>query len=426
MSSRRHSVEKSRLRMDTYSSITRPGRPKSPPRRRELDNVMKKARKEGPDKSNYWNKKLLEVEEKDPNRWRHSGFKELYGGGSRHSRSRSLTRSRSRTHSLSRDRSRTRSRTPRQKPPTPPRPKSPPPMRPPTPVRKSKSSRSVVRPKSPRPKPKSPPPLRVQSSSSKPRRPTTPPTKLRSESISSESVSSCSDESCSVCSPKYKPRIRDRREKEKVRPRPVSPRPPVRSRSRSFSVPRSRPAFVEKPRRKNKSRKREKEKSSVVKASRRRAIKVESESDRSSTPSPGPRLTLSERFGKMAQWSVDRDLEHRNLRITAGDRMTVEMDSPPSPPYAGSLSSFPEGSWDDVRVRYNYYKDQGYLRDLTLQDYIKWEEWWYKYQDWLDNEHYYNRSCIPARESVRTHHKYRQRGAALVLSRYMYMYRRRL
>ena len=37
----------------------------------------------------------------------------------------------------------------------------------------------------------------------------------------------------------------------------------------------------------------------------------------------------------MAQWSVDRDLEHRNLRITAGDRMTVEMDSPPSPPYAG-------------------------------------------------------------------------------------------
>lgn len=40
----------------------------SPPRRRELDNVMKKARKEGPDKSDYWNKKLIEVEEKDPNR----------------------------------------------------------------------------------------------------------------------------------------------------------------------------------------------------------------------------------------------------------------------------------------------------------------------------------------------------------------------
>lgn len=47
----------------------------------------------------------------------------------------------------------------------------------------------------------------------------------------------------------------------------------------------------------------------------------------------GPKLSLSERFGRMAQWSVDRDLEHRNLRITSGDRLTVEMDSPPSPLY---------------------------------------------------------------------------------------------
>lgn len=46
-------------------------------------------------------------------------------------------------------------------------------------------------------------------------------------------------------------------------------------------------------------------------------------------------------------------------------------------------------SWDDVRVRYQYYKDLGYLRDLTLEDYIKWEEWWYKYQDWLANERHY-------------------------------------
>lgn len=51
----------------------------SPPRRKEIDNVMKKARKEGTVQSQYWNKKLLEVEEKDPNRWRHSGYKELYG-----------------------------------------------------------------------------------------------------------------------------------------------------------------------------------------------------------------------------------------------------------------------------------------------------------------------------------------------------------
>lgn len=46
-------------------------------------------------------------------------------------------------------------------------------------------------------------------------------------------------------------------------------------------------------------------------------------------------------------------------------------------------------SWDDVRVRYQYYKERGYLRDLTLDDYIKWEEWWYKYQEWLKAERYY-------------------------------------
>lgn len=41
----------------------------SSPKRRELDKVMKKARRDGPMQSNYWNKKLLEVEEKDPNRY---------------------------------------------------------------------------------------------------------------------------------------------------------------------------------------------------------------------------------------------------------------------------------------------------------------------------------------------------------------------
>jgi hypothetical protein len=41
----------------------------SSPKRRELDKVMKKARRDGPMQSSYWNKKLLEVEEKDPNRF---------------------------------------------------------------------------------------------------------------------------------------------------------------------------------------------------------------------------------------------------------------------------------------------------------------------------------------------------------------------
>lgn len=55
------------------------------------------------------------------------------------------------------------------------------------------------------------------------------------------------------------------------------------------------------------------------------------------------------------------------------------------------LSSGPSrlGAWDDVRVRYQYYKDLGYLRDLSLDDYVKWEEWWYKYQEWLANERHY-------------------------------------
>lgn len=26
---------------------------------------------------------------------------------------------------------------------------------------------------------------------------------------------------------------------------------------------------------------------------------------------------------------------------------------------------------------------------LTLQDYVKWEEWWYRYQEWLKQERYY-------------------------------------
>ncbi|XP_058058292.1 serine/arginine repetitive matrix protein 1 [Anopheles bellator] len=119
------------------------------------------------------------------------------------------------------------------------------------------------------------------------------------------------------------------------------------------------------------------------------------------------RLTLSERFGKMAQWSVDRS-NMENMRITknsAGGDLKVmieeELEAPPtrytySPAPAGHfpeelMTTGPSGlsSWDDVRVRYEYYKGRGYLRDLDLQDYIKWEEWWYKYQEWLKQERYY-------------------------------------
>uniref|UniRef100_A0A2M4AHC4 Putative transcriptional regulator icp4 n=1 Tax=Anopheles triannulatus TaxID=58253 RepID=A0A2M4AHC4_9DIPT len=135
----------------------------------------------------------------------------------------------------------------------------------------------------------------------------------------------------------------------------------------------------------------------------------ESSSSESSLPrfTATTRLTLSERFGKMAQWSVDRS-NMENMRITknsAGGDLKVmieeELEAPPtrytySPAPAGHfpeelMTTGPSGlsSWDDVRVRYEYYKGRGYLRDLDLQDYIKWEEWWYKYQEWLKQERYY-------------------------------------
>lgn len=44
-------------------------------KRKEIDNVMRKARASSND---YWDKKLLDIEEKDPNRWRHSGYKKMY------------------------------------------------------------------------------------------------------------------------------------------------------------------------------------------------------------------------------------------------------------------------------------------------------------------------------------------------------------
>ena len=45
--------------------------------------------------------------------------------------------------------------------------------------------------------------------------------------------------------------------------------------------------------------------------------------------------------------------------------------------------------WEtDVSVRYRYYRDAGYFRDhmLSLEEYIKWEQWWYRYREWLARE----------------------------------------
>lgn len=45
--------------------------------------------------------------------------------------------------------------------------------------------------------------------------------------------------------------------------------------------------------------------------------------------------------------------------------------------------------WEtDVSVRYHYYRDAEYFRDhmLTLEEYIKWEQWWYRYREWIAPE----------------------------------------
>lgn len=106
-------------------------------------------------------------------------------------------------------------------------------------------------------------------------------------------------------------------------------------------------------------------------------------------------MTLSERFGKMAQWSADRsNMDNlKTMRITkdsAGGPLKVmieeqaaaaameQLEPPPrreySPAPAGHFPdelaiTAPSGlmAWDDVRVRYEYYKTRGYLRDLDLQ-----------------------------------------------------------
>ncbi|XP_044735269.1 serine/arginine repetitive matrix protein 1 isoform X2 [Chrysoperla carnea] len=465
-SSSRAAAASSRLRMDrnpTHSRITDPSEPAG--RRREIDNVMKKARA-SPNANGYWDKKLLEVEEKDPNRWRHTGYKALYIEGS------SPSPSPSRRNGGS----------------------SPPPRRNGGSVRRSRS----------RSRQRRTPPAPSASTSSRPR-PRSPPPPRSARSISASSLSSCSDDSCSVCSPKHRghktarsrsrsfsvPRSRSHKVNsasasnnsnnrvksgqvsgQRPRPRgPTSPPPqspsPHSSRARPIKTkpstssgsvrrpppsnhmsqrshiaeasptPRARnqmplpiqeiippPSRAHDKNRRPKESKRpkvaqiriKKEKKSNKPRRLSPTVAESSGSDESSSCSDAPpvvaatRLTLSERFGKMAQWSVDRrDIE--NMRITknssGGDlKVMIEEDDivygDPPPRYSHSpapqghypdelLTVGPSGlaSWDDVRVRYQYYKERGYLRDLTLDDYIKWEEWWYKYQEWLKAERYY-------------------------------------
>lgn len=130
-------------------------------RRKEIDNVMKKARAATND---YWDKKLLEVEEKDPNRWRHTGYKKMYieGESSSESERDSFRFNRNRN---SRSRSRNRKSPPQSSPTLRKR------VSPPSPLALVRGRRTpeTKRPRSPdmRRRPRSPPePVRRKSSRS--------------------------------------------------------------------------------------------------------------------------------------------------------------------------------------------------------------------------------------------------------------------
>ncbi|XP_048524162.1 serine/arginine repetitive matrix protein 1 isoform X2 [Dendroctonus ponderosae] len=456
MSSRRRSRSRerknlsSKLRMDKNALPTRITDPSLPAgRRREIDNVMKKARAHNsPNSSAIWEKKLLEVEAKDSNRWRHSGYKSLYLDGGSSSRSRSRSRSFSSTRrgigasSPSPRRARSpRARSPRSPPPRARSPRSPPPR-----------GRS----------PRSPPARRTTSPIAyRGGRPRTPPSPRKNSkcvrrSASASSVSSCSDDSCSVCSPKHRRRSRSRSFSPSRRPsassavqkppppkpttsrrRPPSPSPPP---PRRMPRPMTPPVAKRMPRPTSNDRPTDPRtrpppprpmplkaapksgEKAPTKQPMLTRIKKEGAPRKKRNGSPGAEssgsedsglstsvpivattaMTLSERFGKIAQWSADRERRDiENMRITkTGSNMKVMVEEDEflygTPPRRYSISPVPQGhypdellsagqsrlaAWDDVRVRYQYYKDLGYLRDLSLDDYVKWEEWWYKYQE---------------------------------------------
>lgn len=469
MSFRERSLERSsnsggRLRMDRNPQPSRINDPSlAAGRRKEIDNLMKKARK---DPNDYWDKKILEVEERDPNRWRHTGYKKMYVDEEKSSNG-----------------GRSRSISPRARRPPPPAPKShsryspppkshsrysPPPRRPLSPVGRAPPHSPPRRPISP--VGRRSPDMRKHVKPAPYRRPPSPPQPIRSSSSSSSSSSEpyYRNEKYSrsrtptqarqrvIRSPSYQvsrkvpPIERERVERERlVKPKgppppgpsssssshrkQVSPKPRVTSTSDDYVSVRERekvrehraaaattsappvPVKVNKHKKVRKSHKHADVKIKVEDEPKRAPRSPRSPSSSSSSSSDdnsviftalnsNTKLTLSERFGKIAQWSVDRS-NMENMRITknksGGDlKVLIEegIQSPTNPRRRSYTpvrpdGHFPEellaegpadlGSWDDVAVRYNYYKSIGYLRGLGLSDYMKWEEWWWQYQAWL-------------------------------------------
>jgi len=162
--------------------------------------------------------------------------------------------------------------------------------------------------------------------------------------------------------------------------------------------------------------------------SQHRSEGEESDSDSTTDEDDLPRkMTLSERFGKLAQLSSQRQ-EYEGVRMKIvreggqdkkvyfeGGRLNSRSPSPGrgrgsahdrwlsehQAEYAEYQERYGEirqwdphrdlpqelpANWDDVNTRYRYYKDSGYFgdRNITLEDYLKWEDWWYRYRDWLE------------------------------------------
>lgn len=142
---------------------------------------MKKAR--AGSTNEYWDKKLLEAEEKDPNRWRHSGYKKMYieDESSSDSGNEAFRYNRNRS-------SRSRSRN-RKSPPTSPIRRQE--MRRQSPMQRRRSPRSppdqMRRPRSPERRPRTPPspvlkrrspPMKQRAIIPRSKRPPSPPPKV--------------------------------------------------------------------------------------------------------------------------------------------------------------------------------------------------------------------------------------------------------
>ncbi|EDW48691.1 GM22010 [Drosophila sechellia] len=466
MASRRRAELNPKLHMDrqpTAARITDPSLPAG--KRREIDNVMKKARANTT--NDYWDKKLIEAEEKDPNRWRHTGYKKMYiqgesssgeserdgregreGGAPPYGRypptggpppgppppSQRYGRSRS-PHSRSRSRL-------RKSPPLspPPRRRSPPmamhsgmdrrggPRSPPMPRSPNNSHDALMR----RPgnghggRPRSPPEPSGGSSSSSLRRkpnasrsplgrrrspPLPPPSSSHSmRSRSNSSMSTSSDDSCSLCSPSHRHRSRSRGPRSPP-PKPrghyrsgAPPPPPSESHGRIHGRPTTPPpvrggggSSVSAMEKYRQAKMRHIGHERV--ASSEAHMKI-ARSSRHSPPPEDPRLKHrppeppEPASAPAAAPTAQAKKKKKEKEEGPGSRrrVAIRIRRAPAGHFPEELATTaPSGmlSWDDVRVRYEYYKSRGYLRDLDLKDYIKWEEWWYKYQEWLKQERYY-------------------------------------